>query len=157
VTVQHERFLERLAASSQAVFLVARMQYAKGRTVEIPRMQFAPTAAQADDYVDAGDLIIVQRHRIEVKHLSINFTCAADWPFNEVFVSNVAAVDRANNDVLAYVSVSQDMRHIAIVERSTRSHWYVVQKPVSNTGNVERNYACPLVLVDFEATPPEFL
>jgi hypothetical protein len=148
---QHQRFLERLEQSSRAVFLVAQLQHAKGRTVEIPKLRFAPTAAENEDYVDGGDLVVVVRHRIEVKHLGVNFTCAEDWPFIEVFVSNVAAVDRANGDVLAYVSVSADYRCAAIVAGNTRSNWYVVEARARNTGNVEKFYACPLSLVSFES------
>ncbi len=129
---------------------VASLQHARGRMVEIPPLRFAPSAAQADQYVDGGDLFVVVRYRLEVKHLGVDFTCANDWPFNEVFVSNVAAVDRANGDVHYYVSVSKNFRYAAIVPRTTKDKWYVVEKLVKNTGNVERNYACPLDLVSFE-------
>jgi len=152
---QHQRFLERLVASERAVFVVAQMQHAKGRVVEIPKTSFAPTAAEAQHHVDGGDLFVVRRHRIEVKHLGINFTGHADWPFREVFVSNVAAVDRAT-DVLAYVSVSHDFACAVIIPHETRPHWYVVETFVKNTGNMERNYACPLELVVFEAIPLEW-
>jgi hypothetical protein len=150
---QHEQFLQRLAASSRAVFAVAQMQHARGRTVEIPKIRFAPTAAEADDYVDGGDLMIVARFRIEVKHRSINFTGADDWPHPNVFVSNAAAVERGDNDVLYYVTVSSDCRNIAVISRKTRPHWHIVEKVASNTGNRERFYACPLDLVTFEALP----
>jgi hypothetical protein len=147
---QHARFLERLNASSRAVFLVAELQHAKGRTVEIPKISFAPTAAEAENYVDGGDLIVVVRHRIEVKHLGVNFSGPENWPFREVFVSNVTAVERANGDVLAYVSVSHDCQCVAIVARNTQPHWYIVEAKAKNTGNVERFYACPLEFVSFE-------
>jgi hypothetical protein len=155
VSEQHQRFLERLAASSHAVFVVAQLQHAKGRTIEIPRTRFAPSAADAEDYVDGGDLIVVMRRRIEVKHLGVNFSSLDDWPFSQVFVSNVAAVDRAD-DVLAYVSVSHDFGCAAIVSHQTRRHWYVVEAFAKNTGNVERYYACPLELATFEPVPPEW-
>jgi hypothetical protein len=152
---QHARFLKRLDASMPAVFAVAQMQHAKGRTVEIPALRRAPTAAEHEHYIDGGDLFVMVRHRIEVKWLRVNFTGADDWPFREVFVSNVASVDRANGEVAAYVSVSRDLHHVAIVERSTKPHWYVVEKLVSNTGNLERNYACPLREVIFEPLQEE--
>lgn len=154
MNAQHERFLARLAASRQAVFAVAKMQMMKGRTVEIPPVKFAPTAADAERFVDAGDLFITVRRRVEVKHLGVNFTGAEDWPFNgEILVSNVAAVDRANGDVFAYVSVSNDLRCAAIVEGSTREFWYPVEKTAKNTGNLERYYACPISFVKFEVMP----
>lgn len=156
-TRQHALFLDRLASSSRAVFLVAQMQHAKGRTVEIPKTRFAPTAAVAEGYVDGGDLIVVTRHRIEVKHLGIEFTCRDDWPFREAFVSNVAAVERANGDVLAYVSVSRDYQHIAVIPRNTHQHWYIVETKAKNTGNIERFYACPLDHVIFGPTGDDIM
>jgi hypothetical protein len=148
---QHARFQERLAASWRAVFLVAQKQYAQGRDVEIPGLHIAPSADEAEAYVDGGDLMVVVRHRIEVKHLSINFTGAADWPFRDgVFVSNEAAVNRANGGVYAYVSVSQDFRYCAIIGRRTRPTWRIKECRVNNTGNIERNYICPLEGVVFE-------
>lgn len=110
-------------------------------------MRQAPTAADAESYLDVGDLFI--RLRIEVKQISRNFTSAQDWPFRECFVSNKAAVDRAGDAVLVYVTVSQDKRYRALIKRSTRPHWYVVETVASNTGNKEQFYACPLNLVQF--------
>lgn len=144
---QHERFLERLMGSIPSVLVVAGMQIAKGRTVEIPGIRLAQSAAEAEYYVDGGDLFVLVRHRFEVKHLGKNFSCADDWPHPHVFVSNVA-----NGEVIAYVSVSHDLKHAAIIERATRPIWYVVDGLCRNTGNVERNYACPIDHVIFEAT-----
>lgn len=152
---QHQRFLERLAASSRAVFVVARLQHERGRTVEIAPLRFAPTAADAKDYLDGGDLFVVRRNRIEVKHLGVSFTGRDDWPHPHVFVSNEAKVERSP-DVFAYVSVSKDLGCIAIIDHATRPDWYVVEGLVRNTGNIERNYACPLRLVTFETIPAEW-
>src|SRR5262245_28182909 len=113
---QHARFLERLAASWPAVFAVARDQLAKGRTVEIPPIRMAPSAAEAADFVDEGDLSVVIKHRLEVKGLkTIKFTGADDYPYAAVMFSNVATVDRARGSVMAYVVVSADLRYAAIV------------------------------------------
>lgn len=151
---QHERFLERLAASSEAVFRVAQLQHGKGRTVEIPAIRRAPRPDVAEHYADLGDLFVVVRHRIEVKHLSINFTCSADWPFGaEVFVDNAVRVDHAGGDVLAYVSVSRDMSHIAVIARETRPHWYMVERRSRLTGAIGHYYACPIEHVVFEVLP----
>lgn len=156
---QHSGFLQRLRSSWPAVFAVAVDQYLKGRSVEIAATRFAPTASEAERFVDQGDLIVTDHeaqacYRYEVKGLKVEFTSPADWPFREVFVSNVASVNRAGDAAAAYISVNAKHTHCAIIQRKTKPHWYVVERLVKNTGNVERNYACPLNLVTFEELAP---
>jgi len=149
---QHRQFLGRLDASSPAVFLIGLLQHRKGRDVEIPGQRRAPTAAEHELYSDIGDLFVVTRKRIEVKWLTSNFTGPDDWPFKEVFIGTVSSVDRASakGDVMAYVSVSNDYSHIALIDPKTRGEWYKVDKLVKNTGNVETFYAIAKSSVQFE-------
>ncbi len=84
-----------------------------------------------------------------MKHRSTIFTGAADWPFKEVFVSSAKSVERALGGVAAYITVSRDLKAIAVITGDTSREWYIAQKKASNTGNVERYYACPLGLVRF--------
>ena len=146
---QHRRFLERLAASSEAVFAVAKWLNRQGKTVQIPHISFAPTAADADLHVDDGDLFVIERKRVEVKRLGVDFTGRDDWPFKEAFVSNKAAVDRSFENVSAWIFVSSDLLHAAVVTPSTREHWYLKKTMAKNTGNEEEFYACPLEHVTF--------
>lgn len=148
---QHERFLERLAGSSEAVFAVARWLHVSGRSVEIPTTQFAPTAADADSFVDGGDLFIVEKKRVEVKRIGKSFASAADWPFREVFVSNKAAVERSADQVSAWITVSADLAAVAIVPSSSRPHWFIREALAKNTGNREAFYCCPIDRVEFRA------
>ncbi|MES2695096.1 MAG: hypothetical protein V4773_16605 [Verrucomicrobiota bacterium] len=150
---QHQRFLSRLGASSRAVFAVALAQHLKGRAVEIPPLAFAPDAREHSRYVDGGDLYVTvgeSRLRFEVKHLGVEFTCRSDWPFREVFVSNAAAVERAEGSAKFYVSVNKSITHAAVISDRTSGEWYIREARARNTGNFERYYACPLELVSFE-------
>jgi hypothetical protein len=140
---QHERFLERMKGSAAAVFAVAQKHHKAGHTVEIPGMRLAPTAAEAEHYIDGGDLFVRKQHRYEVKHVQLQFTNVDDYPFSSVMFSNEATVKRANGSVAAYYVVSKDMTHCAIILGSTKDHWRVREDEVKNTGNVERNYVCP--------------
>lgn len=153
MTGQHEKFQQRLAASSKAVFAVAQFYQGKGHTVKIPPVLIAPTAAQAEEYLDDGDLLLLFEKRIEVKHRTFDFSSADDYPYPSVFISNVAAVDRARGQVSAYINVSRDLRCAAIIKYETAEHWFVNKSRASNTGNVEFQYACPLSFVHFEALP----
>lgn len=153
ITQQHAKFLDRLRASEGAVVAVAEWARRLGETVEIPTTRFAPTAADADNFVDDGDLFITNpagiRRRVEVKQISRPFSGADDWPFLEVFVSNARAVDRAGDQVAAYVTVNRDLSTIAVVTRETRPNWYLRETRAGNTGNVEKFYACPTRLAMF--------
>lgn len=152
---QHARFLQRLAQSSDAVWKVARWLCEKGHAVEIRPLRFAPSAAEHERYVDDGDLYVLTRgrHRVEVKRLTANFSGPHDWPYPIAFVSNERAVERANGTVLMYVVLSNDMHCAAVIARETREHWRIVEALASNTGNIERNYACPLDHVRWEQLP----
>jgi len=77
------------------------------------------------------------------------FTCADDWPYPDMMVSNAAAVDRARGKVFAYVIVSGDFRHAAVIPYDTHPHWSIMEMHASNTGNLERVYVCPLVHAKF--------
>lgn len=148
---QHDRFLARLAASSEAVFAVARWLHRAGRRVEIPPIAFSPTAGDAEFFVDRGDLYVLEagvRKTIQVKRIRREFTCAADWPFRgEALVGNRRSVERVVSS--AYVTVSSDLRCAAIVGEETRPLWYLTKKVAGNTGNEEEFYACPLEAVVF--------
>lgn len=148
---QHQRFLGRLRASSDAVFAVGRWLHDNGRTIEIPPVSFAPTAADHADFVDYGDIIEIGgagRRVVQVKQIKRDFRSAEDWPFREVFVSNVGSVERLA-DVAAYVTLSHDMKAAAIVRGETKPHWYVTEKLARNTGNREKFYACPTRFAEF--------
>jgi hypothetical protein len=154
---QHARFQDRVRGSRQAVFLVARWQHELGRTVEVPPLRVAPTAAEHENYIDDGDLFAFERHRIEVKHLDTDFSCAEDWPYQHFFVGRTASVDRAH-DAKIFALVSRDLRYRAVVNiKETRPKWYPIEAVAHNTGNRERYYCCPIELVKFEAFPPEWL
>lgn len=149
---QHERFLERLRASKRGVFAVAYWLHGFGYTVEIAANGEAPTASDHQNFVDHGDLFITRdsrRRRIEVKTVGFTFTGRADWPFNEVFVSNVATVDRSGDEVAVWITVSNDLAAAAIIDSETRAVWNVRTILARNTGNEERNYAAPLYAVKF--------
>ena len=150
---QHAKFLSRLRGSRPGVWAFAYWLNSRGYTVEVPPIEEAPTAADHPLFVDSGDLFAWkkggERLRIEVKTLGVTFSSAADWPFREVFVSNVASVHRSIEEVYAWVSVSNDLAAAVMVKATTWETWYKTTCMVSNTGNAETNYAAPLEEVRF--------
>lgn len=149
---QHSKFLERLDRSRPAVFKVAEFLHKEGFTVTIPAIEYAPTAADHTKFVDNGDIIAEKgskKHRIEVKHLSIDFHDAKSFPYKVAFISNVAAVNRAEGSVTAYVIVNKNMTHIGIAWTSLKDKWVITHKVAKNTNNMESNYACDPILLDY--------
>ena len=140
-------FLDRLRSSSGAVFVVGHWLHALGEYVEMPPIRYAPDAASAPDYIDCGDLFATKNGRrrlIEIKkRREIKFNSVVDYPYPDIMVSNVAAVDRRVGEVAAYVIVSADLAAAAIIPATTRPHWFVLERKMKNTGNVERVYTCP--------------
>jgi hypothetical protein len=158
---QHARFQQRAINSRPAVRHVAHLMLEKGKVVEMPVQYISPTAAEAVLYIDNGDLFIwdhtsdrVVRKRYEVKHRPLDFGGASNWPFfpEGVLVSNVAAVDRAGGSVVAYITLSRDMKRAAVIYGSTRESWRKTVTSAGNTGNDELNYICTLIDVVFMPT-----
>lgn len=147
-------FKARFHKSRPAVFRVAEWLHSFGYYVAIPPMHLHGEGENPMDYVDSGDLFITRedkpRQRIEVKGLNTTFTDAMDWPYEDPFVSNKAAVDRANGDVEAYISLSADMNHVIIIRADTKEHWYVHKTIPRTTGRPEEFYVCPIEHVIFK-------
>ena len=165
---QHQDFLGRADRSWPACKVVAEYYHNLGKeySVQIAAKRFAPTAAQASEYSDDGDVIlrliveeclgknIFWRFRVEVKwRWEMDFTCVEDFPFPTIMVAKVESVDKAD-DAVVYVSVSRDLKYGAFIPVTTRQHWTKVSNLVKNTGNVEQQYVCPKHLATFKRIAP---
>lgn len=148
----HARFLRALDDSLPGVLRVAEWLVRRGRNVRISGQHRAPTHEQWQDYSDSGDLMIEQR--IEVKHRTFDFTSADDWPYADVAVCAQHSWQRAEQKPLAFVSVSCDMTHVAIVLASSAKHWSV--RPCTDSrydGVTQDTFFCPLSSVTFLRLP----
>jgi hypothetical protein len=150
---QHARFIARLRASKPGVFAFAYWLSSRGYWVEIAPTREAPCAAEHPQYIDQGDLFAWKeggpRLRIEVKTLSVTFSGRNDWPYPNVFVASAMSVDRAIDEVYAWVSVSHDLGAAVMMEATTFGTWTRTTKTASNTGNDEIFYAAPMEGVKF--------
>jgi hypothetical protein len=137
-------FQDRLKGSVHAVFVVAKWLHRKGYDVRIP----AETGV-----IDLGDIFANKPDtpvkRIEVKGRNVVFTNASDWPYEDMLVSNEAAVNRALADDPHYVILNAAMTHAALILPDTKQHWKVIKKWASNTCKEESFYACPIEHVKF--------
>jgi hypothetical protein len=150
--MRHDGFIKRLTNSRASVFKFAEYLSSRGHTVEVDPISWPKDPTKFADFQDGGDIFIVTRRRLEVKHLGVNFTCKEDWPFkNEVLVSNKDAVCRAmaKGNLSGYVCFSKDMNYFIFIPASTKDHWYLTEKFSKNTGKVEEYYACDVSHVTF--------
>ena len=147
----HVRFLGHLRASNEAVAHVAQWMASHGRDVLIKGTKYASEHSAWRDFADAGDLFILKR--IEVKRLSVDFTGVDDWPFgNNFIVCAKHAFDRAKDKPEAFVILSQNMEHCAVVPVATSNFWYEEERTDSRyTGDVATQvfYFCPIDRVQF--------
>lgn len=145
----HKKFLRHLDDSQAAVWHVARWLHSLGYNVAVNATAKAPNHESWEKYADSGDLEINQR--MEVKKLSVDFTCKSDWPFGSKFlVCAKHAFDRATPKPHAYIILSKSGTHAAIVKKDTCKQWYVEKRKDSRYQDVEQEfYLAPLECVKF--------
>lgn len=152
VTENHKRFLEHLSGSLDAVWVVAKWLQSSGYAVTVNPIKKAPSADQWKEYVDGGDLEI--RQRVEIKHISRNFTGRQDWAFGDDFIVCARhSYDNAKPKPYAYIVVSGDYKACAIVPASTAQQWRVDKRGDSRySGNYSQEfYFCPIELVQWRS------
>jgi hypothetical protein len=130
-----------------------------GYEVRIPDQNLRPTVALRHLYSDNGDLFVTKRDvtkAVEVKHRSIYFTNALDYPFQTVIVNEAHRLtDQRLAKVWAYVIVNNPGTHAAVVRSCTKPMW-IAFPPMWIAA--ERRYctflACPVCFADFYCLTP---
>lgn len=145
----HRKFLEHLRASDSTVDMIAGWLRRKGfETVRKPATE-APTRDQWESHADKGDLYVLKR--IEVKRLSVDFTCLEDWPYGPKFIVCARhSFDLANPKPASYVIVNSHGTHAAVVDSRDSGNWYSEWRRDSRYKDVAQEfYLSPLKLVKF--------
>jgi hypothetical protein len=151
----HKEFLSRLDASRKSTFLVAQYLHCSGYNINIPAFDYRDPDSNWEDHVDDGDLYIWKEHevphRIDVKHISMEFTTRDSFRFSHIFVADIRAVERANPFPLAYITTNQSCTHMAIIWGKTKKHWVPYDVYASNTDKMITVMRCPVEHVDFRS------
>lgn len=146
----HTRFLTHLSESDAGVWLAARWLHSIGYNVKV---NCASKAAKHEDWkkhTDNGDLEISQR--VEVKNLSIDFTCRNDWPYGDNFIVCAKhAWDNAVPKPFGFIYLSKSQSHAAVLKGDTSGQWIVsTRKDSRYQGDYSQEfYFAPLELVKF--------
>ena len=144
----HKKFLEHLDASAGAVWKTAMVAVSQGSPVIINPTTRAETRGDWKKHADDGDLFILKR--VEVKHLSAEFTSRDDWPFGNKFI--VCAKDSYDNALTKptmYCYWSKDKTHYAVVSCRDYKQWTVDTRFDSRYEHDCEFYFCPTGLVTF--------
>jgi hypothetical protein len=157
---RNPQFVKRFKNSHKAVWVVAHWFHHKlEKDVLIKGAPMAEYCTPEQEYLDDGDLYIDGK-RVEVKGLTSEFTCEADYPYRDgVLVCNKASYDRADPKPYMYVELNKHMTHAYIVYPDTFDHWSVFKMNDKYYGenNIEEVYKCPLEHVIFrKVVLPDF-
>lgn len=141
----HVRFVKHLDASKPGVWLVAKWLNDKGYDVTVTANTVSEGYEDRMDHVDRGDLYIQkvdgERHRVEVKSLSAEFTCEFDWPFgNQLIVCAKHSFDNATPKPYRYVLLSKDKTHAIIINGSDCDKWWVKEYPDRRYENMVQKF-----------------
>jgi hypothetical protein len=142
--VDHLKFLKHLKESQSDVRLVADWFKHYGWDAQVCESTEAPTYSEWQDHADDGDIYIHRngkQYRVEVKHLSANFTNANDWPFGKHFIICAKhAWDNADPKPHLYIYLNKDKTHFAVVKGITRDQWYTQKRRDSRYTNETQSF-----------------
>lgn len=148
-------FFRRLDASRKSTFLVAEYLHRRGFTIHIPAFDYNERDEPWEEHVDDGDLYVWKErekmHRIDVKHISLDFTSKSDFPYSHMFVADIRAINRADPFPLAYIVMNKSCTHLGIVWGNKKDLWEPHEVFASNTNKMITVMRCPVEHVDFRS------
>lgn len=144
-----QKFVKHLQESAIGVSAAAAWLNRLGYTTVIPPSKVLDHYKNRNSFSDSGDLFIQQR--VEVKHRSLHFTCAEDWPMGDsIIVCAAHSFDSASPKPLSYLILNADMTYLASIPTSTRPHWTVQNIADKRYENMSQlAYLCPVKLAKF--------
>lgn len=148
-TESDRRFISALKKSEEAVIAVTRYLHNQGHTVLVRPVSIRPSFEKRWEYIDDGDLEIIQSKHIEVKHRDIDFSGTHDFPFDQVFIDSCYKYDTKKQKPYAYFLVNKKMTGAFIVKCETAPQWTKATTYTANMKREEKIYQCSLDLVEY--------
>jgi hypothetical protein len=150
------QFIQALQESQTYVNAVASWMAMHDCDVVIKPTLIAPSTEVRHEYIDSGDIEI--RQRVEVKHISIGFTCAEDFPYPTIIVDEVHKVDRIPRGQLwGYVIVNEAGTHVCCLRADTKGRWTIQRRHDKKEGAERAFYVCPVAIGMFCALPAKVI
>jgi hypothetical protein len=126
----HQRFLKNLKASQTSVDQVGAWLTRLGLAVTKGRLGLAaPTHAAWRQFRDNGDLHVAHAtiggpHRLEVKHRTVAFTGAHDFPYDSMIVCAQHAWDEVDPKPWWVLCLNQQATLVAAIDARTNDGWF---------------------------------
>ena len=149
-----EAFLADLENSRGRVSRFASICRAAGVSIWIAPSVVRETAEDRHDFDDPGDLVV--HLRVEHKERGLEFTSAADFPFDTVIVDEVYKIDGIQHRPFWYVSENAAGTRVAVISSRTMDKWKTESKYDQRQGRQCEFYVCPKKLVRFCAIDEVF-
>jgi hypothetical protein len=149
---EEERFRGELDRSWLAVKALQEHYVALGYEVVMPAPRTRPNIESRAGYGDAYDLVVVGKDKwwqFEVKWRSLNFTDAADFGFDTVFVGRAEKVDGNAAHIHAYLSLNRALTHCLMIPAATKFLWTKRSRFDAKKGYSLTVYECPISLARF--------
>lgn len=140
-----------LRASMRAVHFVADWLRSLGHDVQVHDLKVRPDPSVRFDYSDNGDLT-VDGQRVEVKHLSHEFTSVQSFKYLEPIVDKVHAYDRAEPKAAYYLLCNASLTGCLRVFSASHSQWHKRETSVGNRDCLF--YMCPKSVCEYVSFLP---
>jgi hypothetical protein len=124
-------FKRRLKKSQDGVDATKVWFESRGHKIEKPKTRIRPSYEQRFEYMDDGDLLLIQekdgkevKRIIEVKTKSVDFDSVESYPYKDIVLDEVYKVNRLRknkNRPVAYVLVNKSLTGALIIKWSTFS------------------------------------
>jgi hypothetical protein len=122
----HDNFFELLDASQSTVWMAAQWLVSRGFNVKVNASGKTPDHENWKKYADNGDLEVSQR--VEVKRSGYDFTCAQDYPFENMIVCAKHSYDNAIPKPYVYLIFNKAGTHVARIYSRQRHEWFEQEK-----------------------------
>lgn len=124
-----ENFINNVKNSEPSVIAVGEWLHKMGYHIDVPESKYAKSPEELKLYTDDGDLL-VDEHRVEVKHLTSYWTCKEDYPYPVFMIGNKEAFERAKRREImptVYLIFNKDMTHVVLVSTDFHEDWETME------------------------------
>ena len=140
-----DQFRSALDQSRVAAKIVCDWLCNKGYEIEQLSQDTTPSREDRWSFVDDGDLEMITRKRIEVKHWpDIDFQSLSSVPYSEIIVDEKYKVEKNHaRPLLAYITVNKSMTAVIFILAKTQDKWVIKNLYDRAEGDYRDFYLCP--------------
>ncbi len=138
-------FVRRMEYSRRGTFALGWWLHMNGYEITILPLRICPPDEAPAEYSDHGYDITGTKDgvttKFDAKMRGINFAGRSGFPFPSIYVNRRGPIDRHWDDLPVHVSVSDDLRWMAIIGVDTRPEWFLCKAFNKDAQQEEEYYA----------------